>query len=259
MQWWVCVASLALSLLGSHAAAQSLQASPPDDLQCAYQRQNHPEYILWICNPEGTAPSVEGSVLWVRRNEAGAEILTSVWHGPSSDLAARAEAIISTHRDSNARCERYVYLAQATESGLHWNTATRSMADYVTGAGPSGSSVCYAPEPGAADFVIVWGARVDVLPNAFSVQIPVQAGEEGDLPPEPRNPHPLVVPDADPISIALSVYRVHPGLDNTILRLGPSVFATRGGEGLVAERSARSPLQEALDFVAARAGPHAGR
>lgn len=249
MTHWLLRTGLGVFATASLAAAQPITqpAAVPassDQLQCAFQRKEYPEYILWVCNPEGTAASLEGSVLWLRTNAAGAEVLTSVWHGSSTEMVKRSESIISSHTRENSRCRSYVHLARAQRGDVDWNLGTPSMIGALKAMGrgnPPG--VCYTAEPGAADFIAVWSETADALPNAFTVDIPTTA-HGADIP--GRQPERTPEPVAN--TIIVNVHRVEPGMDNTILRLGLTVFAA-GPVGRSATESI-APVERALRFLA---------
>jgi hypothetical protein len=250
MTHWLLRTGLGVIATASLATAQPTTQpvavpAASDQLQCAFQRKDHPDYILWVCNPEGTATSLEGSVLWLRKNAAGAEVLTSVWHGSSTEMVKRSESIITSHTRENSGCRYYVHLARAQRRRVAWNLGTPSMIGALRMAGrgnqPRG---CYTAEPGAADFIVLWGETADALPNAFTVDIPTTA-HGADLP--GRQPDRTPEPVANTVTV--NVHRVEPGMDNTVLRLGLTVFAA----GPVVAPSAAepvSPVERALKFLA---------
>jgi hypothetical protein len=242
-------------LVGLAATCSEATAQPASTdadstrVQCAYQRKNHPDYVLWICDPEGTSHSRHGSVLWLRKNEAGADVLTRVWEGPSTELVDRAEDIISRHRRTTAHCQRYVHVALARQRAVTWNAAGAGMLPSLRSAfDPKRSGVCYTAEPGIADFVLVWSDRADGLPNAFTVQVPERVEPAGDAR-RGKTGTRQMPPEVHGTAVALGVYRVDPGMDNSILRLGLGVFPpapTAPG----ASKTRGSTLAGALEFLA---------
>lgn len=192
-------------------------------VKCAFQQEEQPRYILWLCNPEGTATSQEGSVLWVRTNAAGAEVMTTVWHGSSEELLSRSTAIIDRHQRAHHGCRHFVHIARANGGRLiAWNTAPRAALSALKAVAAPATTLCYAQEPGSADYVVLWASDINRLPNAFTVSIPASADSTAPAPLTPG------VPKLEPSSglrVALGVYRVDPGMDNSILRLGLSVFS----------------------------------
>jgi hypothetical protein len=245
--WWALGGVLSTVLGAQPARAQSSEPNEdPAGTKCAYQRKEHPDYILWVCNPEGTAPSTEGSLLWVRTNAAGAEVLTSVWHGASTELVRRADDIITTHRKSHARCERYVHLARADGRSMTWNVGTSAMISGWEKASSSTRRLCYAAEPGSADFVVVWSDGSNRLPNAFTVQVPSTADDRDTKTPRGTG-KPARAARGNPSNLAISVYRVDPGMNNSILRLGLSVFSAPSTNSTASERA--SAFDNALRFL----------
>jgi hypothetical protein len=228
-------------------ATDAAAPADPTGAKCAYQRKEHPDYILWVCNPEGTAPSSEASLLWVRTNAAGAEVLTSVWHGAASELVRRADDIISTHKKSHERCQRYVHLARADGRRMTWNVGTQGMLSGWDRMSASGAGrLCYAAEPGSADFVIVWSDGNRRLPNAFTVQVP-STSDDRDSPVPRSTGRPARAARGTPADLAVAVYRVDPGMDNSILRLGLSLFNAPAAAASPTARA--SAFDDALRYV----------
>jgi hypothetical protein len=240
---WLASVLVALVAVPAYGQAGAQAESSERELLCAYQRKSHPAYIMWICNPEGTEASTEGSILWLRRNVAGAEVMTSVWRGPSLDLVHQAEDIITRHERRHARCQAYFHVARARGREISWNVGTRAMiADVRAFSGTA--EVCYAPEPAAADYIIFWSENAAGLPEAFTVDIPpgLQPGPSGSLD-APR------AGDGEPASWRIAVYRVDPGMNDSTVRAGLAVFtpsdAADGAPGATG-------FTQALRFVAAR-------
>jgi hypothetical protein len=204
-------------------SATSIRA--PERPRCAYQRAGYPEYVLWICDGEGKAITNRTSILYVRTNRSGAEVVARVWSGPLSELVRRAESIIGSHARAHARCASYFNLARAGRPAPSWNVASRSMRDWWEREGATRfSSVCYAAEPSHADFIVMWTDNDVSLPDAFSVELPAagsQAEPDGAGAPAMNLPRDA----AGCVQSALAVYQVNPGFDGAVLRLGPTVLA----------------------------------
>lgn len=224
--------------------AQPAEPAPDRSVKCAFQQEDQPSYILWLCNPEGTAPSEEASVLWVRTNAAGAEVMTAVWHGESDELLARSGTIIERHRRAHAGCKHFVHLARARGRQITWNTAPPGAVAALKAAAAPDTAVCYAQEPGSADYVILWATRSAELPNAFTVVIPGSADTSAPSSLTPGLPRRAVPGPSRPV---LAIHRVDPGMDNSILRLGLSVFSIQ--ERQHGSNVQASPFAAALSFL----------
>jgi hypothetical protein len=193
--------------------------------RCAFQRKGHPDYILWVCNPDGTAHSRDSVILWTRRTQSGARVMTEVWNGPTKDLLKQAETVIAHHERSHAHCDRYFHLARTQDRGMDWNVGSAGVRTWLASGPPAPlARLCYSTHPAAADFVIVWGDAGARMPNAFTVDVPTTTDgfEEGDG--RPREADAGRAAAGTPLSV--SVYRVQPGLDGTIVRLGTAVFTS---------------------------------
>jgi hypothetical protein len=242
---WLGSVLVALGAVPAYGQAGAPVESSERELLCAYQRKSHPAYIMWICNPEGTEASTEGSILWLRRNAGGAKVMTSVWRGPSLDLVHQAEDIITRHERRHARCQGYFHVARARGREISWNVGTPAMIADVRAFSGTGE-VCYAPEPGAADYIVFWSENAGGLPEAFTVDIP--PGVE----PDPGSVDAPRAGDGEPATSSIAVYRVDPGMNHSIVRIGLAVFTPRDAADGADGAPVATGFTQALRFVAAQ-------
>jgi hypothetical protein len=247
-----CLLSAACLLLAATpVAAQSAKSQDEPGLQCAFQRKEHPEYVMWICNAEGSAYARDGQVLWMRTTGAGARVTSRVWSGPAKELVSRGEAIIQAHVAAQSRCARYYHVAQAGARAPGWNIAPASMRGWIASqASRRFPHLCYAADPGAADVILVWGGPSDRLPDAFSVDIPWETGPEASPLRSSERRDTVAGAAMDPPSLKLSAYDVRPGMDDSVIRLGLSLYASESGAAPGTRADWSAALEAALRAVA---------
>ena len=231
----------------------------PDGPRCAYQRQGHPGYIVWICNEAGDTHDRVARILRVRTNAAGVETVTTVWSGRIEEIAKGADAIIAKDEEAHARCSRYFHVAQSGGPGTTWNAATAPMRDWIdTGARREHPQLCYSVEPRAADFVIVWSEQTDGLPFAFTElpdsDSPRQPPYRRGAAPSGESPATPAVSGAPGSDVTLAVYPVESGRDGAVVRLGRSLYVSdeRTNAAPAPHSSRPASLVAALHFLAAR-------
>jgi hypothetical protein len=111
--------------------------------------------------------------------------------------------------------------------------------------------LCYTAEPAAADYVVVWGVPGAPMPYAFTVDIPMQPGGSGKDGMAADSDGPADAP-ASPRDVDVAVYRVEPGMDGSVVRLGLSVFGVASRD-VMTQTSPAPAFEAALRYLASQA------